>query len=281
MTPWLNRGVEEVGGGGGPGCECIWTWGIVGWEPKHAQQLSKVWAHSNIDTTLLVFSPFFMSWSFQTFTAAQVLFTNGSQSFLLPRWNRSAWLLHRWASSNPLYKMPPQKMHFYTTTRCVTTISRVFCLFTHRADWAVDCGQLVHSRSRSGRSRSPPTCSMGELCVQILALWGCVTWADGCGWMAQHRIRTLSRHLSTFKINKRRLCSLSITYPTLTTGHSICHPDISKPLTQPVPHLPCWVRPGIHPWRRHLSDVPDAISCECLPTQVCSNDKLQSDRDRD
>lgn len=25
--------------------------------------------------------------------------------------------------------------------------------------------------------------------------------------------------------------------------------------------------------------MPDAVPCECLPTQVCSNNKLQSDRD--
>ncbi len=38
---------------------------------------------------------------------------------------------------------------------------------------------------------------------------------------------------------------------------------------------------GIHPWREHLSKVPDAIECEHLPTQVGYDDELQSGRDPD
>ncbi len=37
----------------------------------------------------------------------------------------------------------------------------------------------------------------------------------------------------------------------------------------------------IHPWREHLSKVPDAIECEHLPTQVGYDDELQSGRDPD
>ncbi len=86
------------------------------------------------------------------------------------------------------------------------------------------------------------------------------------------------------------LCSLSITYacpyhnPTATMGHSIHNIDISKPLTHMTHllcHLPCTVKTGIHPWREHLSKVPDAIKCEHLPTQVGYDDELQSGRDPD
>ncbi len=92
-------------------------------------------------------------------------------------------------------------------------------------------------------------------------------------------------------INKMHLCSLSITYtcpyhnPTATMGHSIHNVDISKPLTahphdaiHAVCHLPCTVKTGIHPWREHLSKVPDSIESEHLPTQVGYDDKLQSGR---
>ncbi len=40
-------------------------------------------------------------------------------------------------------------------------------------------------------------------------------------------------------------------------------------LQHAVCHLPCTVKTGIHPWRKHLSKVPDAIECEHLPTQIC------------
>ncbi len=46
-----------------------------------------------------------------------------------------------------------------------------------------------------------------------------------------------------------------------------------------VCHLPCTVKTGIHPWREHLSKVPDAIESEHLPTQVSYDDELQSSRD--
>lgn len=72
-----------------------------------------------------------MSWSFQTFTAAQLLFTNGSKSSPLPRWYWSALLLQRWASSNPQYKMRLQKGHFYATARCATTILIFTIWITH------------------------------------------------------------------------------------------------------------------------------------------------------
>ncbi len=45
--------------------------------------------------------------------------------------------------------------------------------------------------------------------------------------------------------------------------------------------MPCTVKTVIHPWREHLSEVPDAIECEHLPTQVSYDDKLQSGRDPD
>ncbi len=41
------------------------------------------------------------------------------------------------------------------------------------------------------------------------------------------------------------------------------------------------MKTGNHPWREHLSKVPDAIECEHLPTQVGYDDKLQSGRDPD
>ncbi len=86
-------------------------------------------------------------------------------------------------------------------------------------------------------------------------------------------------------------CSLSITYacpyhsPTATMGHSIhtltsatAHPHDA---IHAVCHLPCTGKTGIHPWREHLSKVPDTIECEHLPTQGGYDDELQSGRDPD
>ncbi len=89
-------------------------------------------------------------------------------------------------------------------------------------------------------------------------------------------LRISSRYLCIQNaINKMHLCSLSITYicPYQTAHlhdaiHAVCH-------------LPCTVKNGIHPWREHLSKVPDAIECEHLPTQVSYDDELQSGRDPD
>ncbi len=80
-------------------------------------------------------------------------------------------------------------------------------------------------------------------------------------------------------------CSLSITYacpycnPTTTMGHSI-H-NVASATASPTRRLyklsaicPCTVKTGIHPWREHLSKVPDAIECEYLPTQVGYDSKL-------
>ncbi len=69
--------------------------------------------------------------------------------------------------------------------------------------------------------------------------------------------------------------------PTATMGHSFHNVDLNKPLTHTMPytlvcHVPCTVKTGIHPWREHLSRVPDAIECEHLPTQVGYDDELQS-----
>ena len=41
------------------------------------------------------------------------------------------------------------------------------------------------------------------------------------------------------------------------------------------------VKTGIYPWREHLSNMPDAIECEHLPTQVGYDDELESGRDPD
>ncbi len=89
-------------------------------------------------------------------------------------------------------------------------------------------------------------------------------------------------------INKIYLCSLSITYacpyhnPTAPMGHSIhnsWHQQTAHPhdAIHAVCHLPCTI--GIHPYRDHLCNVPDAIECEHLPTHVSYDDQLQSGRD--
>ncbi len=46
-------------------------------------------------------------------------------------------------------------------------------------------------------------------------------------------------------------------------------------------HLPFTVKTGIHPWREHLSKVPDAIKCEHLHTHVGYDDEMQSGRNPD
>ncbi len=86
------------------------------------------------------------------------------------------------------------------------------------------------------------------------------------------------------------LFSLSIIYacpyhnPTATHGpldpqrwhQQTAHPHDAM---HAVCHLPFTVKIGIQPWREHLSNVPDAIECEHLPTQVGYDDELQSGRD--
>ncbi len=92
--------------------------------------------------------------------------------------------------------------------------------------------------------------------------------------------------------NKMHLCSLSITYACPYHNTQRHHGPLEpqrwhQQTTHPhdaihaVCHLPCTVKTGIHPWREHLSKVPDAIECEHLPTQVGYDDKLQSGRDPD
>lgn len=39
------------------------------------------------------------------------------------------------------------------------------------------------------------------------------------------------------------------------------------------------MKTGIHRWRQHLSNKPDAIECEDLHIQVSYDDGLQSDGD--
>ncbi len=132
-------------------------------------------------------------------------------------------------------------------------------------NWCTDpCNMSVHY----------PCCSM--------RWW---SWMNG----TTMGLRISSRYLLCIQnaINKMHLCSLSKTYPyhnpTATMGHSIhtlnqqtAHPHDA---IHAVCHLPCTVKTGIHPWREHLSKVPDAIECEHLPTQVGYDDKLQSGRD--
>lgn len=72
--------------------------------------------------------------------------------------------------------------------------------------------------------------------------------------------------------------------PGATMGRSIHNADVSKPLTHTKPYT----RPSapysdtrIHPWREHLSKVPDAIECEHWPTQVSYANKLWSGLDPD
>ncbi len=48
-----------------------------------------------------------------------------------------------------------------------------------------------------------------------------------------------------------------------------------------VCHLPCTMKTGIHPWREHLSKVPDAIASEHLHAHVSYDDELQSGWDPD
>ncbi len=87
-------------------------------------------------------------------------------------------------------------------------------------------------------------------------------------------------------INKMYLCSLSKTHsttppppwPTRSTTLTAANRSPTWHHTHAVCHLPCTVKTGIHPWREHLSKVPDAIECEHLPTQVGYKDELQSGR---
>ncbi len=73
------------------------------------------------------------------------------------------------------------------------------------------------------------------------------------------------------------LCSLSITYACPYHNPAMRHSIPQRQQTahphdaiHNVCHLPCTVKTGIHPWREHLSKVPDVIECEHLPTQVGS-----------
>ncbi len=71
--------------------------------------------------------------------------------------------------------------------------------------------------------------------------------------------------------------------PPWTTRPQHWHQQTAHPhdAIHAVCHLPCTVKTRIHPWREHLSKVPDAIECEHLPTQVSYDDQLQSGQDPD
>ncbi len=71
--------------------------------------------------------------------------------------------------------------------------------------------------------------------------------------------------------------------PPWATRSTRWHQQTAHPhnIIHAVCHLSCTVKTGIHPWRDHLSKVPDAIECEHLPTQVGYDDELQSGWDPD
>ncbi len=82
--------------------------------------------------------------------------------------------------------------------------------------------------------------------------------------------------------------SLSITYACPYHNHRHHGPLDPQPRHQRTAHphdaihlLPCTEKTRIHPWREHLSKVPDAVECEHLPIQVSYDDELQSGRDPD
>ncbi len=102
-------------------------------------------------------------------------------------------------------------------------------------------------------------------------------------------LRISSRYLGAFKMPSIK--STCVRCPQHTPTHTITPPppwaSRSTTLTSANPHnaihavchLPCTVKTGIHPWREHLSKVPDTIECEHFPTQVGYDDELQSGRD--
>ncbi len=91
--------------------------------------------------------------------------------------------------------------------------------------------------------------SASRNCVPILATWGRALSCCNMRWWSWMNGTTIGpQDLVTVSlciqnaINKRHLCSLSITYacpyhnPTATMGHSIYNVDISKPLTHTTPY---------------------------------------------
>ncbi len=161
-------------------------------------------------------------------------------------------------------------------------------------------------RCRIRRSRASQTCSMGGMsseyaghartgmfsasrnCVQILAKWGrALSWCNMRWWSWMNGttmgLRISSRYLCSFKMPSIK-CTC-VRYPQHTPAHTITPPPPwatrSTHAIHAVCHLPCTVKTGIHPWREHLSEVPDAIECEHLPTQVGFDDEPQSGRDPD
>ncbi len=135
--------------------------------------------------------------------------------------------------------------------------------------------------------------SFQELCTDPLqhgaVHYHAATWGDGRGWNGTTMgLRISSRYLCAFKMPSikctRVRCPLHrpapYHNPTATMGHSIHNID-NKQTAHPhdaihaVCHLPCTVKTRIHPWREHLSKVPDAIECEHLPKSVTTTNCSQ------
>ncbi len=187
-------------------------------------------------------------------------------------------------------------------------------MLVHSSSMAVwSCWILAgtETRCRIRRSRASQTCSMGDMsgeyaghartgmfsasrnCVQILATWGRALSCCNMSWWSWMNGTTMG-----LRISSRYLCvqnapvfivhNIRLPIPQPHRHHGPLDPQRWHQQTahpndaiHAVCHLPCTVKTGIHPWREHLSKVPDAIECEHVPTQVGYDDGLQSGRDPD
>lgn len=122
---------------------------------------------------------------------------------------------------------------------------------------------MTETRCCKHRSRASQTCSRGDMSGETAAR---------ARTTIGYRISSL--HLFTFKMPSRCACVCCLQHMLVHNGplNPQCwHQQTTHPYgsTHAYYHLPCTEKTRIHPWREHLSKLPDTIECRRLPTHGC------------